>query len=284
MCHIVVSGFFLYDEADGMNKPIHMTCFAIRLLKLEREVSMAILEVCVDSFESAMAAVRGGADRLELCDNLVIGGTTPSRQLFREIRKYSNIPIHVLIRPRFGDFLYSDTEQEIMRQSVTEFHELGATAIVIGMLHADGSLDVNRMKELMELAPQCKVTLHRAFDVCRDPHEALIQAQELGVHTILTSGQQNYCTDGVELLTELVSMSKDVEILIGSGVNAKVIQEIAPITKATSFHMSGKKIMESAMSYRNPHVFMGLDGLSEYELWITDEQLIRDARKAIDAI
>lgn len=245
---------------------------------------MGTLEVCVDSLESAMAAVRGGADRLELCDNLIIGGTTPNRQLFIEIRKQSDIPIHVLIRPRFGDFLYTDCEFEIMKQSVREFEELGAAAIVIGMLKVDGTLDVERMKELINIAPNCKVTLHRAFDVCRDPYDALAQAKELGIHTILTSGQQNYCTEGASLIADLVKDSEGVEILVGSGVKSSNIKQLASITQARSFHMSGKKIVDSPMLYRNPSVFMGLDGLSEYDIWLTDEEEIKRAREVIDEL
>ena len=142
-----------------------------------------ILEVCADSVESVLAAEKGGADRIELCGNVVIGGTTPSESLFREIREHSDIKIHALIRPRFGDFCYTDYEFDIIRSEVRRFRELGAQGVVIGMLRPDGSLDVEHLAQLMEEAKGMSVTLHRAFDVCRDPMEALEQAISLGFHT-----------------------------------------------------------------------------------------------------
>ena len=162
-----------------------------------------ILEVCVDSVESALAAERGGADRLELCQNLVIGGTTPSPKLFETIRRYSKIPIHVLLRPRFGDFCYTQYEFEMLREEVTMYRKLGAEGVVIGMLLPEGTLDIRRMEKLMEAAEGMPVTLHRAFDVCKDPKAALKQATELGIQTILTSGQQNSALKGAPLLKEL---------------------------------------------------------------------------------
>lgn len=132
-----------------------------------------ILEVCADSVESVLAAEKGGADRIELCGNVVIGGTTPSESLFREIREHSDIKIHALIRPRFGDFCYTDYEFDIIRSEVRRFRELGVQGVVIGMLRPDGSLDVEHLAQLMEEAKGMSVTLHRAFDVCRDPMEAL---------------------------------------------------------------------------------------------------------------
>ena len=150
-----------------------------------------ILEVCVDSVESALAAERGGADRLELCQNLVIGGTTPSCKLFETIRKYSKIPIHVLLRPRFGDFCYTQFEFEMLCAEAAMYRELGAEGVVIGMLLPDGTLDIQRMEKLMETTEGMSVTLHRAFDVCRDPKTTLEQAVKLGIRTILTSGQQH---------------------------------------------------------------------------------------------
>lgn len=242
-----------------------------------------ILEACVDSVESAIAATRGGADRLELCSNLMIGGTTPSPALFKEIRKLTNIPIRVLIRPRFGDFCYTDYEFSIMKEEEKTFRELGADGIVIGILKPDGSLDISRMKELIEEAGEMSVTFHRAFDVCRNPYEALEQAKALSINTILTSGQKNCCMEGKELLKKLVErVGDDIEIMIGSGVNAEVISQLAPYTGAGAFHMSGKKDVESAMSYRNEDVSMGLPVMSEYTIWRTEEEEIRKARLALD--
>ena len=168
-----------------------------------------VLEVCVDSVESAVSAARGGATRLELCANLVIGGTSPDEDLFLMVREAVNIPVRVLLRPRFGDFLYTDAEFELLRRQVRRFAARGADGVVIGILRPDGALDEARMAELISLADGCGVTLHRAFDVCRDPFEALEAARRLGVDTILTSGQRASCTEGADLLRALVAAGGD---------------------------------------------------------------------------
>ena len=244
-----------------------------------------VLECCVDSAESALNAARGGAGRLELCGNLSIGGTTPDTALSEEIRKYSDIRIHALIRPRFGDFCYTDHELEIIRGSIRRYKELGAEGVVIGVLKPDGTLDMEEMKKLMKEAEGMSVTLHRAFDMCRDPRETLEQAVELGINTILTSGQQNNCVAGKELIRDMVEWADGrIDILVAGGVGAEVIRELRPFTKASSFHMSGKVTLDSKMEYRKSEVSMGLPSLSEYEIWQTDEKKIRAAKEVLDAI
>lgn len=241
------------------------------------------LEVCVDSVESALAAERGGADRLELCGNLMLGGTTPSPALYREIRKHSQIRIHALIRPRFGDFCYTGHEYQIIRGEIRMFRELGAEGVVIGILHPDGTLHMEQMRMLMEDAAGMSVTLHRAFDVCADPYQCLEQAKELGISTILTSGQKHTCLEGKALLKELIERSgKELEILVGSGVSADVIRELQPYIYANAYHLSGKVTVDSAMEYRKQGVSMGLSFLSEYDIWRTEEARIREARNALD--
>ena len=242
-----------------------------------------ILEACVDSVESALAAAKGGADRLELCGSLVIGGTTPNPWLFQEIRKHTDIRIHALVRPRFGDFCYTDEEFILIREAVKEFRGLGAEGVVIGILKPDGTLNMEQMKRLMEDAEGMSVTLHRAFDVCADPYETMEQAISLGIDTILTSGQKNICTAGADLLKDLVEKSAGrITIQVGSGVNADVIRELKPKTGDTAFHMSGKVTMDSEMEYRREGVNMGLPSLSEYEIWRTDEEAVRRARQVLD--
>ncbi len=244
-----------------------------------------ILEVCVDSVESAVSAARGGATRLELCANLVIGGTSPDEDLFRMVRERVDIPVRVLLRPRFGDFLYSEEEFELLRRQVRRFAALGADGIVIGMLRPDGTLDEARMAELISLAGGCGVTLHRAFDVCRDPLEALDAAVRLGVDTILTSGQQASCAQGSELLRELVARSGGrPQILIGAGVSADVIRTLQPATGADAFHLSAKRTENSRMTFRREGVPMGLPGISEFEVWRCDETAVRAARQTIEAL
>lgn len=244
-----------------------------------------ILESCVDSVESALAAAKGGADRLELCANLIIGGTTPSPALFEEIRKVSPIRIHALIRPRFGDFCYTDYEFAMIRREVAMYREMGAEGVVIGILNPDGSLNMEQMEILMEEAGGMSVTLHRAFDVCRDPFEALDQAKKLGIHTILTSGQKNSASAGRDLLKELTERAGDgIDIMAGGGVNAQVIRELAPYTGAHVFHMSGKITLDSRMEYRREGVNMGLPSLSEFEIWRTKAENIRAAREVLDSL
>lgn len=244
-----------------------------------------ILEACVDSVESALAAQRGGATRLELCGNLVIGGTTPSVSLFREIRRLTDLRIHVLIRPRFGDFCYTDYEFAIMCDEVKTFKALGAEGVVIGILHPDGTLNLRQMRKLMKCADGMSVTLHRAFDVCVDPMAALEQAVALSIDTILTSGQEDTCMQGKALLAELVrAAGTRISIQIGSGVDADVIRALVPVTGARAYHMSGKITADSRMTYRKTGVSMGLPSLSEYTIFRTEEQRIHEACAVLEAM
>lgn len=241
-----------------------------------------ILETCIDSVESALIAEKGGANRLEMCGNLIIGGTTPGPQLFKEVRRQCGIKIHALLRPRFGDFCYTENEFRILKEEVRMFRELGADGVVIGILRPDGTLDMERMKALMEETGDMSVTLHRAFDVCRDPYEALEQAKSLGIHTILTSGQANSCLAGRGLLAELVERAAGkIDIMVGSGVDAEAIRELYPQVKAHSYHMSGKVTLDSEMTYRKEGVNMGLPSLSEFEIWRTSEEKIRAAAEVL---
>lgn len=243
------------------------------------------LECCVDSVESAIAAKKGGADRIELCSALVIGGLSPSQALYRKIREQVDLPIRVLLRPRFGDFCYTDFEHEIIKEEIRSFRKLGADGIVIGTMKPDGTLNVEQMKELIEEAKGMSVTLHRAFDMCKNPFMALEEARKLGINTILTSGQKNTCIDGVELLKELVEKAQgETEILVGGGVDASVLPVLAEKTKAKAYHMSGKISMESEMRYRKQDVSMGIASVSEYEIWRTSEKRVREARKILDEL
>lgn len=243
-----------------------------------------ILECCVDSVESAVNAKKGGADRLELCANLVIGGTTPTLALFEEIRETVDIRIHALIRPRFGDFLYTPHEAEIICREIKAFRRAGAQGVVIGSLTPSGSLDLEQMKRFIECADGMSVTLHRAFDMCRDPFAELEHARQLGVNTILTSGQAPSCLDGIPLLNELAAAAGDgLTILAGAGIHEKAVEILLRQTGLTAFHMSGKAVKDSGMIYRNPAVSMGLPGMSEYEIWQTDPESVRAVRTLLDA-
>ena len=239
------------------------------------------LEICVDGVESAINAQRGGATRLELCSNLIIGGTTPTKSLFEEVRKNVNIPINILIRPRFGDFLYSDYEVNIIRNEIKMFKELGADGIVVGILTKNGEIDLYNMKKFIDEAHGTPITFHRAFDVCKNPIEAFYQLHELGIQNILTSGQAQNCLKGKKLLKELVGLSNKnnkskTEILVGAGLNMENIGEIANSTGATNFHFSAKTIKQSKMEYKKQDVNMGLKEFNEFEILETDEKLVKE--------
>lgn len=241
-----------------------------------------ILECCVDSVESALNAAKGGASRLELCANLPIGGTTPDLSLYHRIRQESDIRIHALIRPRFGDFCYNNYEMDMMREQIRAFRSEKAQAVVIGVLDEDGELNLTAMESLIQEADGMSVTLHRAFDMCRDPFKTLEEAVSLGVDTILTSGQQQSAWEGRELLAKLIEKARGrIDIMAGGGVGADVIRRLRPVTGGTSYHMSGKVTLDSAMRYRKTEVSMGLPSLSEYEIWQTSEEKVAAAVQAL---
>lgn len=242
-----------------------------------------VLEVCVDSVESAVAAQKGGATRLELCANLIIGGTTPSPALFDAVHSAVDIPINVLIRPRFGDFLYTDAEYRIMLDEIALFAARGANAVVIGALRSDGSLDGEKMRGMIAAAGGIRITMHRAFDVCRDPFKTLEEAISLGVDTILTSGQKGSAAEGKALIGELLTKAAGrTDILVGGGVSAELIAQFrGEFPGVRAFHLSGKTVLDSGMTYRNSEVSMGLPGISEFQVWRTEEESIRRAHKAL---
>ncbi|MBR4139259.1 MAG: copper homeostasis protein CutC [Lachnospiraceae bacterium] len=243
-----------------------------------------ILEVCVDSVESAVNAELGGADRIELCGDLIVGGITPSLALYERIREKTELPIHVLLRPRFGDFLYSEEELEVLIRQAKMFAEAGADNLVIGCLTPEGRLDLEAMKRIIDAADGTPVNLHRAFDMCRDLSEALEDAKTLGVVSILTSGGVASAKEGAKVLDELKKNAGDIDIMAGAGMNAQNIKFMLNTTSITSFHMSGKKVLESNMQYRNPNVNMGLPTLSEYEIIQTDVQEVRAAKLVMNML
>lgn len=238
-----------------------------------------MLEVCVDSVESAVAAAKGGADRIELCSALSLGGLTPGIELYRKIREMTDIRIHVMIRPREGDFCYSEIEFEIMHQEIRAFRELGAEGFVFGILNADGRLDRERMKRLLDAVQGRPVTLHRAFDVCSDMEDALDAAEELGIKTILSSGQAQTAVQGIQVLKELAAKSV-VPIMAGGGICAENIPRIMRETGITDFHMSGKKWVDGAMRFRR-QIHMGSAEADAYGFWRTDEEKIKAGKAAL---
>ena len=245
-----------------------------------------LLEVCVDSLASARAAVRGGADRLELCSALAIGGLTPYPELLQQIRKESDIPVRCLMRPRAGDFLYTPEELEQMAMQIRILKSRGADGFVIGCLTAQGDLDDDAMKPLIEAADGAGLTLHRCIDVSCDPMETYLQAAYLGIDTVLTSGAAGNCIAGKETIGNMLQLrdqQKGPEVLIGAGVKASVIEVFRKEFPASrAFHMSGKTEIESGMIFRREGVPMGITGFDEWHLQQTNEEAVRLARIAID--
>jgi len=242
-----------------------------------------MLEVCIDSVESALAARDGGADRLELCSALIIGGLSPSPALWAAIRRRGvAIPARAMVRPRFGDFLYTDAEKEQMLEEARGWRDSGVEGVVTGALTSDGTLDEPFLRDFIAASPRLRHTLHRAFDLTADPFAALETAIRLGFDTILTSGQQSAAPLGAELLKELHDRAAGrIEILVGAGVSAESIPELRRRTGCTSFHLSGKTVIPSGMKFRREGVPMGLPGLDEFSIWRTDAGRVHAAAAAL---
>ncbi|MCR5154149.1 MAG: copper homeostasis protein CutC [Lachnospiraceae bacterium] len=247
------------------------------------KVKKYTLEVCVDSVESAIAAEKGGATRLELCQDLVIGGTTPSPSLFFHVKEAVDLPVNVLIRPRFSDFLYSKEEILLMADDIAFFSKNGANAVVTGALLADGSINKEAIKLFAEKSGKAGMTFHRAFDMCKDPLSFIKEAPSLGVDTILTSGLKQNAKDGAENIKTFVKEANGtLTVLAGGGINAGVIAYfLKECRELTAFHMSGKTEKESAMVYKNNEVNMGIPGINEYSYFVTDEKKIREASRLL---
>jgi copper homeostasis protein len=241
------------------------------------------LEICIDSVESAIAAEQGGAQRVELCDYLNGGGTTPSAGMIEVVRKKINIGLHVLIRPRRGDFLYSDPELEVMKRDIKTCKELGANGVVLGVLTRKGTIDTARMQELIDHCGTLSITFHRAFDMTPDPIKALDDLLELKVHRLLTSGQQQFALQGVELIRELNERAAGKLIIMpGSGVNEENVSEIIARTGVNEVHASARKEVNSEMVFRKDYPPMsGNKNISEYEQLVADKLKIQKMRESL---
>lgn len=212
-----------------------------------------IIEIATSDFETTKSAVAGGADRIELCANLAEGGVTPSYGILKQCREKFSLPIYPMIRPRGGEFLYSDDEFTLMLHDVKVCKNLGYDGVVIGMLNRDGSIDISRCKKLVEAAYPLGVTFHRAFDRCSEPLEALEQLIEMGCERILTSGQQPAAPEGVKLIAQLnTSADNRIIIMPGSGINAANIKMMAERTGCMEFHSSLRGKQPSGMEFIHP--------------------------------
>ena len=217
-----------------------------------------ILEICVDSVDSALIAQEAGADRLEVCAALFEGGITPSIGMIKCILDKVKIPVQVLIRPRAGDFYYSEDEFRVMREDISAVKKLGVNGIVLGILNIDGSIDIPRCQELIELARPLSVTFHRAFDMAKNPLSAFEDVIKTGANRLLTSGQEMSAIDGIELIAELERLSENrIIVMPGAGITEKNVRLLLENTNVKEIHMSGSEKVESKMQYRKDNVFMG---------------------------
>lgn len=241
------------------------------------------IEVCANSAASCVAAEQGGAVRVELCAGIPEGGTTPSYGEMVTARRAIGIQLNVIIRPRGGDFLYTPAEVQTMLLDIEAAKAAGADGVVFGCLRADGTIDVERNAKLMAAAGGLSTTFHRAFDVCRDPFEALEEIIALGFDRILTSGQEASAPAGSALIAELVRRAAGrIIIMPGCGVNESNVADLARATGAEEFHMSARRRVEGGMAYRNERVSMGgTVTVEEFARDITDPERVARSIEAL---
>ncbi|XP_006925951.1 LOW QUALITY PROTEIN: copper homeostasis protein cutC homolog [Pteropus alecto] len=237
-----------------------------------------LMEVCVDSVESAINAERGGADRIELCSSLLEGGTTPSMGVLQVVKQCVQIPVFVMIRPRGGDFLYSDREVEVMKADIHLAKLYGADGLVFGALTEDGHIDKELCMSLVALCRPLPVTFHRAFDMVHDPMAALETLLTLGFERVLTSGWEvTSALEGLPLIKRLIDQAKGrIVVMPGGGITDRNLQRILEGSGAAEFHCSARSARDSGMKFRNSSVVMGASlSSSEYSIKVTDVTQVR---------
>jgi copper homeostasis protein len=244
------------------------------------------VEIVVYNIESALKAQEGGADRIELCENPGEGGTTPSVGTIEVVRQNLSIDMFVMIRPRGGDFHYSDYEFHAMKRDIAQCQKLGVDGVVFGILTPEGTVDKKRCKELIDKCRPLKVTCHRAFDMARDPFEALEDCIEAGFDRILTSGGQTQAIKGVDLIGELIKKANGrIAIMPGSGVNENTVEEIVTKTGAKEIHFSAISTRESVMKFRNTQISgMGSDAGAEFKVRTVDPAKVKLTRQLAEAV
>ena len=244
-------------------------------------------EICANSVESCLAAQEGGADRVELCAGIPEGGTTPSYGEIKLARKLlTKTKLHVIIRPRGGDFLYTPLELERMEEDIRICRELGVDGVVFGCLTEEGEIDREANRRLVELARPMSVTFRRAFDRTVDPMKALEDIISLGCNRILTSGQQPKAIDGISLLAQLEKKLKEyplppIQLLAGSGVNEENIRQIFDATGIHEYHFSARVNVVSKMKHYNHEVYMGAKGADESNSLVTSAEKVRNTIKQL---
>lgn len=245
-------------------------------LKNAADTRLPLIEICVEGIDGLLAAQEGGADRVELCASLAEGGITPSLGTVRLALELAKVPFHVMVRPRGGDFLYSETEYRSMLADVSALRDMGVAGVVFGCLTADGDIDEARMSELVQAAGPLNVTCHRAFDMTRDAAGALEALIRCKVGRVLTSGQRDTALEGIDLLGRLVKQAAGRIIVLGcGGLDRHNIAEVRRVTGLTEMHFAALKDQPSAMRYRNSDVGMGGSDLDrEYRNILTDTNAV----------
>lgn len=245
-----------------------------------------ILEICCGDINSVIAAIDGGADRIELCSALSEGGLTPSYGLMKQTVKIcheKNVRVNVLIRPRSGDFCYSPEEEEIMAIDISIAHSLNADGIVIGALKPSGEIDTSICRRLLNVACDMDTTFHRAFDMCKDPNTALEDIISLGFKRILTSGCSTTALQGIEIIKDIKCKVKDrICIMAGCGINSDNALEIIKTCDINEIHASVRRSIPSNMTYKNGNVKMGSKNKDEYSQMITDAEEVRIIKNLIN--
>lgn len=244
-----------------------------------------LLEICVDSVESAAASERGGADRVELCAGLPEGGTTPSAGMIAAVRKKIAIGLNVMVRPRGGDFCYSTDEFGIMQRDILIAKQLGANGVVFGILNTDGKVDSGRIRQLIDMARPLKVTCHRAFDMARDLEEALEDLAEVGVDRVLTSGGKKSAVDAMPTLKQLVQQAHGrLSVMACGELSIANVKAVLAYSKISEVHAGLGTSVTSAMKFRNQKIEMGTLTNSEYQHVVVTESSVRELRAAIDSL
>ncbi len=243
------------------------------------------LEVCIDSVESAIAAERGGARRVELCSDLLEGGITPGAGLIASVRRHIAIGLFVMIRPRGGDFCYTAPEFEVMQEEIRHARQLGADGIVLGVLDEHGCVDISRTRKLVDLAGPLPVTFHRAIDMTPDLPAALEAVLATGAHRILTSGGAPNAARGKAHIARMVAAANGrIAIMPGGGVSAHNIAAIARTTEAIEFHSSARTVFRSPVQFRKPGIAMGDIRDREYRRFVVHEESVRALVSALDKL
>ncbi|XKM13212.1 copper homeostasis protein CutC [Orbaceae bacterium ac157xtp] len=235
---------------------------------------MKKIEICCYTLEDAQIAEKAGADRIELCSGRNEGGLTPSYGQLIAVREQINIPVHSIIRPRGGDFCYSQSDLKVIKNDLSLIKELGFAGVVIGMLKPNGQIDVERLKQLIKLVDGLSITFHRAFDVCCDPYLALKQLTDLGINRILTSGQKANAVEGLPLILELSQLSQGTIIMPGCGIRANNIKLFNhPLIH--EIHTSASTAVASKMIYQNTDVNMSQNPTDEYLNYQVDPHIVK---------